>query len=70
MVSTGRRRSGLFRLSSISDDLMDIGALESVSMKDGGLLRSYMEACRIIDTVISRKRDEEGKAAVARAFDE
>ena len=70
VVSTGRGRRGLFRLSAITDDLMDAGALEPVPMKDGGLLRSYVEACRIIDTVISRKRDDEGKTAVARAFDE
>ncbi len=70
VVSTGRGRRGLFRLSAITDDLMDAGALEPVPMKDGGLLRSYVEACRIIDTVISRKRDDEGRAAVARALDE
>ena len=70
VVSTGRGRKGLFRLGAITDDLMDGGTLEPVSTTDGGFIRSYMEACRIIDTVISRKRDVEGKAAVARAFDE
>ncbi|MBO4569466.1 MAG: hypothetical protein J5674_05915 [Candidatus Methanomethylophilaceae archaeon] len=70
VVNTSRGRGRLFSLQGISRDPMDEGGLEQVPVKEGGILWGYAEACRIIDTVISRKRDSEGKAAVATAFDE
>ena len=70
VVSTAGLKGRLLELRNIPKNLGDESAAAEIGITDEGLISGYIEACRIIDTVISKDEDEYGRDAVLRAFEE
>ena len=70
VVSKNYERFRCSEYANILNNLGDVSVVAEIGIADERLISGYIEACRIIDTVISKDEDEYGRDAVLRAFEE
>ena len=68
IIRTGKSQKGIFKLDSLSGNLMNESLLERIPEEDG-LLQEYIDMCDAVDSFMTSEDDGDHKAAAVRILE-